>query len=174
MTSRRGGRIPPQGRTPQAKGVGKSSKRHDLERPKTPGLHGSDLQQGDVSKFEQGQRIAPIKTQAPGQTKRSSSLPANRTTRADGSGAPDPLTFLNERLGGTLTSGESQGRPQANKQAMMPLLEKLATATGASGIVAQAFITQLANTRSEQGVVRTPLISMQDVERDLAEFLDNA
>ncbi len=174
MTSRRGGRIPPQGRTPQAKGVGKSSKRHDLERPKTPGLHGSDLQQGDVSKFEQGQRIAPIKTQAPGQTKRTSSLPGNRTTRADGSGAPDPLTFLTDRLGGTLQPGVGQGQPQTDINAMLPLLERLATATGASGLLSQAYINQIANARVDAGVTRTPLISMQDVERDLAEFLGNA
>ncbi len=173
MTSRRGGRIPAQGRTPQAKGVGKSSKRHDLERPKTPGLHDSDLQQGDVQAMEAGQRIAPIKTQAPGQTKRTSQLPRDRTTRADGSGAPDPLTFLTDRLGGTLEPGATQGRPQTSTKAYLPLLERLATATGASGLLSQAFINQLANARTDAGVVRTPLISMQDVERDLADFLDN-
>ncbi len=174
MTSRRGGRIPAQGRTPQAKGVGKNSKRHDLERPKTPGLHGSDLQQGDVQALEQGQRIAPIKTQAPGQTNRTSQLPANRTTRADGSVAPDPLAFLTDRLGGTLQAGASQGAPPRDTSAFLPLLERLAAATGASGLLSQAYINQLANSRTDQGVVRTPLISMQDVERDLADFLANA
>src|SRR5690606_16933027 len=64
MTAR-GGRIPPDGRPTQAPGVGKNSKRHDLERRNVPFLHGSDLQVGDVQAMEQGQRIAPKQTQAP-------------------------------------------------------------------------------------------------------------
>ncbi len=172
----RGGRIEPDGRSPQAKGVGKRSKRHDLERPKTPGLHDSDLQQGDVQALEAGQRISPLqkRVQQPAQTSRKSQLPANRTTRADGSAAPDPMTFLTDRLGGTLQAGISKPPPQTDTNAMLPLLEKLATATGASGLLSQAYINQLANARADAGVTRTPLISMQDVERDLAEFLESA
>jgi hypothetical protein len=98
-----GGRIPPDNRGPQAKGIGKNSKRHDLERPQTPGLHDSDLQQGDVQALEQGQRIAPVQTQAPavaprgGATQRAVAAPQQSTVNPN-----DPMSIIEGRLGGTL------------------------------------------------------------------------
>ena len=175
MTSRSGGRIAPDGRSPKPKGVGKRARRHDLERPKTPGLSDSSLQQGDVQALERGQSISPLPKQNQGaaQNRRPSKQPGRRT-RQDGSSSPDPLTFLSERLQGSRVPGAESSRVQTDMNAMLPLLERLATATGASGLIAQAYITQLANAGVDQGLVRTPLISMQDVERDLAEFLDSA
>ena len=43
-----GGVVKPDGRPPQAKGVGKTARRHDLEAPATPGITGTDLQDGEV------------------------------------------------------------------------------------------------------------------------------
>jgi len=177
MTSKSGGRIAPDGRSPAPKGQGKRARRHDLERPKTPGLHGSDLQQGDVTAMEQGQQVAPLRKQNQGaaqnRQRRQSAQPGNQL-RQDGSTAPDPIAFLGDRLGGTRVAGEQSARATTDTNAMMPLLQKLATATGASGMISQAYITALANDGKDRGLVRTPLISMQDVERDLAEFLDGA
>lgn len=101
MTTRGpGGRIPNQGNPPAAAGVGKNSKRHDLERQATPGLADSDLQQGDVQALEQGQRVAPITTQpdaapAPTQAVGGGSQPVAE-------GAPDLNSIIEGRLGGTM------------------------------------------------------------------------
>ena len=96
-----GGRIAPDGRPAQAPGVGKNAKRHDLEAPATPGLHGSDLQQGDVQMLEQGQRVAPRpkKTQgaaAPAPARRNA--PVGETPME----VPDPLEFAAGRIGGNV------------------------------------------------------------------------
>ena len=67
MPRKKGGRIAPDGRQSQAPGVGKNSVRSDLSQPaKTPGLAGSDLQQGDVQALERGQKIAPINKRTQG------------------------------------------------------------------------------------------------------------
>ena len=167
MTTR-GGRIAPDGRSPAPKGVGKRSRRHDLERPKTPGLSDSSLQQGDVEALERGQRISPLKKQNQGAAQnrgRKQALP----TRSQGGGAgdtPDPVAFLGDRLSGTLQGavGGDQQHEQAN---LLPILERLATSTGASGLLSQAYITTVAGLKSQSGTVRTPLIDMQDADRDL-------
>ncbi|WP_461522126.1 hypothetical protein [Porticoccus sp.] len=113
-----GGRIPRDNRPVQAKGVGKNSKRHDLERPSTPGLHGSDLQQGDVQALEQGQRIAPVREQG------AATPQPNRAPSRGGSGSPggDPSDMppidevIEQRLGGTLGSGPVV-RPETARKA---------------------------------------------------------
>jgi len=105
MANGPGGKIPNQGNPPAAKGVGKNSKRHDLERQATPGLHGSDLQQGDIKKLEQGQRIAPIRTQAPAAPKGQSGQPGGQTRKAQSGGpmqVPDAIEFLGGKQGSEL------------------------------------------------------------------------
>jgi len=112
-----GGRIPNQGNPPAAKGVGRNAKRHDLERQNTPGLAGSDLQQGDVGALEQGQRVAPIRTQpdaVPGQAQ-----------QAQRQGQPTPDVDLTDMkaviqgaAGGTAPTQPQQqsGNPDMGKQ----------------------------------------------------------
>lgn len=144
--AKKGGRIPPDGRQAQAKGVGKNAKRHDLERPATPGLHNSDLQQGDVQALEQGQRIAPRSTQQP-------ALPApnigSRPTsgaqmsQAQGVQVPDAIEFLAGKNGAGF--GPPQIRRQVDESAAMtwmPILRRMAAGPGASPKLVNAFIEQ--------------------------------
>lgn len=173
MTSRSGGRIAPDGRSPAPKGVGKRARRHDLERPKTPGLSDSDLQQGDVEALERGQRISPLpkRVQGSAQNRRvRQALPARTRAGASGADVPDPLAFLTDRLGGTLTAtaGSAVQHEAAN---LIPILARLATSTGASGLLSQAYITTVAGLQAQRGTLRTPTIDMQDADRDLAAFV---
>ncbi len=140
----KGGRIPPDGRPAQAKGVGKNAKRHDLERPATPGLHGSDLQKGDVQAMEQGQRVAPPGTQQRGQTPAPSGGGQQQPQRqAGGVTVPDPIDFLAKK------NGPEFNRPKATRDlhnsravAWLPLIRQLATGPGASPALVNAFINQ--------------------------------
>lgn len=161
-----GGRIAPDGRPAQSPGVGRNAKRHDLERPKTPGLHDSDLQQGDVQALEQGQRIAPLKTQRPARPQKRSGPARSRNAPQRGVEAPDPMEFMGSRLGGTLTRPPTAPahRTQVDVQAFLPLLQRLATAQGASGVLAQAYITQFRNASMMPFTYETPLIDMQEAD----------
>jgi hypothetical protein len=82
--------------------VGKNSKRHDLERQKTPGLHDSDLQQGDVQALEQGQRIAPVQTQAPAVAPRGAATRGTQAQAAPQIDPNNPMSIVEARLGGTI------------------------------------------------------------------------
>jgi hypothetical protein len=147
-----------------------------MERPKTPGLYDSDLQQGDVQAMEQGQRIAPIQQQKQSRTsqrpRRRQESPAKPRGGAQGD-VPDPIDFLGDRLGGTL--GDPTQSTAADNAAQIrewiPLLQKLATATGASGVLGQAYITQLRNARQRPFTHMTPLLDMQDADDDLELLL---
>jgi hypothetical protein len=54
---------------------------------------------------------------------------------------------------------------------LTPILERLATSTGASGLLAQAYISTVAGLQAQRGTLRTPHIDMQDADRDLAAFV---
>lgn len=170
-----GGKIAPDGRDPQAPGVGKDSKRHDLEEPKTPGLHDSDLQQGDVQALEAGQRIAPAQHQGPAMPPGRPGRPERkRRVKPSADGTPDPIEFLGDRLGGTLSEvNQHKTRRTVDYRPFLPLLERLASATGASGIVAHAYITQFGNAVRGPMVHSTPMIDMQDADDDLEAFLED-
>lgn len=144
MTTR-GGRIAPDGRPPQAKGVGKNAKRHDLERQKTPGLHGSDLQQGDVQAMEQGQRIAPAQKQERGQAPRTSEGGQTAPVASSTAGVelPDAIEFLGGRQG-TEFNVPQTGRRLDNSKATtwLPILQRMAAGPGSSGALARAVIAQ--------------------------------
>ena len=163
MTSR-GGRIPPDGRQPAAKGVGRESRRHDLERPATPGLHGSDLQQGEVSELERGRRIAPIRQQDRG---RNPNPPSRRreqgqqTAGGQGGGLniPDAIDFMASRSSGApappiATTGVTGGKLEL----WGPLLERMVTGPGSSGLLAQAYIRQLR--RLKQTRINRPAVTL--------------
>lgn len=143
-----GGKIRPDGRTPAAPGVGKSSRRHDLESTATPGLSNSSLQQGDVSELEQGQAIAPragaknVQGQAKGGQKQGKGQ-SSRTPSTTGLEVPNPIDFANQRLGGTLGQG-AQGQPQfIDVKGWLPILNRLISNPTSGGTLAQAYIQQL-------------------------------
>lgn len=167
MTAR-GGRIAPDNRPTQAPGVGKNSKRHDLERRNVPFLHDSDLQQGDVQAMEQGQRVSPKQTQRPaapeprgGGSQMTTSGPSAAMT------PPDPIEFLAGRMGGPMEVPTRRAEI-ANAKAMtwLPLARQLASGPGASGVLASALINQMRGL-SRMPVRETTTIDMSDVDAAL-------
>ncbi len=172
MTTRQsaGGRIPPDGRQPAPPGVGKSARRHDLEQPATPGLAGSDLQQGDVQRLEQAQQVAPIKSQQPnpGRAARAQSGGSGGGEASASGGAPDPLQFALKRFGGTRGTTSAGGRGMvANRldsTAWLPFLETLAASPRASVGATQAFIAQLSNAMATSPNPRSHVLDMQALD----------
>lgn len=173
--AKHGGIIAPDGRRPQAPGVGKSAKRHDLERPATPGLSNSDLQQGDVQRLEQAQRTAPRagggKTvQAPAQ----GGKPAKRRQGAQrGSGqfsmaTPDPIEMAAGRIGGQSPSegGDTRG-VVGDSRMWMPLMQFMAAAPNSSGPIAQGLIEMYSEYRRNPVVSKVNVIDMNELDRAL-------
>lgn len=169
MTAR-GGRIPPDNRPAQAPGVGKNSKRHDLERRDVPFLHGSDLQVGDVQAMEQGQRIAPKQTQRPAAPPARGGAGSQTTTSGEGAAMtpPDPIEFLAGRFGGQQMEAPPRRADIANSKAMtwLPLVRQMAAGPGSSGVLASALINQM-RALSRMPVRETTVIDMQDVDAAL-------
>ena len=124
----------------QAKGVGKNSKRHDLDG--TPGLD-SDLQQGEVSQMEAGQQ-AVQNTQ--GQQAAGTPLPAQAASAPVE--APDPMQFAAGKIGGNLTVPE-RDLSSINTAQWLPLIEKLAQSGSASPGLRRAYVDMLARLRQE-------------------------
>ena len=175
MTSRSGGRIPADGK-PRVSGVGKNSQRTDMSAPATPGLHESDLQQGDVSMLTEGQRVAPIRNQPSSRTSTSPRKRKGGPIKQQGgpqSDLPDPIDFFGDRLAGTYATPDSSITPRStvDVQMFLPLLERIATAPGASGVVSQAYLTLFANAMNRPFTYETPLIDMQDADEDLTALL---
>lgn len=168
----RGGRIPPDNRPPAAKGVGKNAKRHDLERRSTPFLHDSDLQQGDVQAMENGQRVAPKRTQQPAAPPPASGggQPAQATT---GEEIPDPIDFI-----AGLTSGSGVNPPAAgvvsnpNVEMWLGFAQHLVNGPGSSGLLAGAYINQLRQLRRNPQTSESVYIDLQDVDAALEAALD--
>lgn len=168
-----GGRIPPDNRGPQAKGIGANSKRHDLERRTTPYLHDSDLQQGDVQAMEDGQRIAPAKSQAPAapQPTTSNSRPQ---VQATGSGQiPDAIDFLSGVAGGGVNVPTSGGvAPSANLDMWVRFARHLANGPGASGLLGGAYINQIRQAMRSPQAASAVMINLNDLDDALEVALD--
>ena len=166
-----GGRIPPDNRGPQAKGVGKNSKRHDMERQATPGLHGSDLQQGDIQKLERGQRVAPIRTQPAAAPQRQAGGQARGQPRAPMQ-TPDAIEFLGGKQGPEFNMPQT-GRPVLNEKALswLPLVRSLVVGPGSSGLLASAFINQARELRKSNSSPTT-IIDLDATDDGLEAMLD--
>ena len=148
-----GGRIAPDGRPARAPGVGKNAKRHDLEAPATPGLHGSDLQQGDVQMLEQGQKVAPRpkKNQAAAAPKSRDGgrRQENGTAQME---VPDPINFAAGKVGGQMPTPGPPMR-QVDAAAWRPLAERMAYSPNSGGTLAATLAESLAQ------FVRRPIVS---------------
>ena len=166
-----GGRIPPDNRGPQAKGIGKNSKRHDMERQATPGLHGSDLQQGDIQKLERGQRVAPIRTQPAAAPQRQAGGQARGQPRAPMQ-TPDAIEFLGGKQGPEFNMPQT-GRPVLNEKALswLPLVRSLVVGPGSSGLLASAFINQARELRKSNSSPTT-IIDLDATDDGLEAMLD--
>lgn len=170
-----GGRIAPDGRPPQAKGVGKKAKRHDLERPKTPGLHGSDLQQGDVQAMEDGQRIAPASTQQP-----AAPTPQGGLANAKSSGqmpqapmqVPDAIDFLAGKNGNDFNMPNLQRQTDSSRAlTWLPVLRQLASGPGTSSALVNAFINQ-ARALNQAGSQPATIVDMRAADDGIEAMLD--
>lgn len=173
MTTR-GGRIPPDGRQASAKGVGANSKRHDLERPATPGLHGSDLQYGDRQAMEEGQRIAPAQTQEPGQTPQPQQGGQQQAGGDMGSGIqiPDPIDFLGGQQGEEFDLPNLQRQVDESRAlTWLPILRQLAAGPGASSALVNAFINQ-ARLMMQRGGQPATIVDMQAADDGIEEMLN--
>lgn len=171
--SNKGGRIAPDGRPAQAPGVGKNAKRHDLERPATPGLHDSDLQQGDVQAMEQGQRIAPRSTQQSGQTQIArQTMERGGGTETSSMQIPDAIDFLGQRNGPEFGPPTPQRRLDSSAAlTWLPILRQLAAGPGASSALVNAFINQ-ARLLQQAGAQPATVVDMAAVDDGLEAMLD--
>ena len=164
-----GGKIAPDGRPPVAPGVGKTARRHDLEAPATPGLHDSDLQQGDVQALEQSQKVAPrAKRQQPAA---SPSAP-NRQRQAPqrGSGqfsmeTPDPIEMAGGRIGGNIPS-TGEGR-FVDPSPWMPLLSMMANSPNTGGAITAGMVDMLSQYRRSPVVSQGNLIDLNEIDNAL-------
>jgi hypothetical protein len=167
-----GGRIPPDNRPVQAKGVGRNSKRHDLERRTTPFLHGSDLQVGDVQAMEQGQRIAPKKTQQPARPAPAGGggQPTATTSPAT---IPDAIDFISGIAGGgSLTPPPAGATPSYNLEKWLRYATHLVNGPGSSGLLAGAYINQMRQLRRSPQNSGVEIVNLQDVDAALAAALN--
>lgn len=176
MTARptKGGRVPPDGRPSQAKGVGRDAKRHDLELPATPGLHDSDLQSGDVQRLTQAQRVSPRPKRnqppaQPGARRRRSGGAAPQSDQRVGA-VPDPMELAKERLGGTLGGPPSQ-LENVDIGKWVPLLQQLTRTPGSGGVLRSAVINQISNLARKPVTSTVSVLDVQDLESQAADFL---
>lgn len=140
-----GGRIAPDGRQPRPPGVGKTARRHDLEAQPTPGLHNSDLQQGDVSMLENGQRVAPRpKKSQPSAAPQSRGKAPARQQAPGPMQVPDPIEFASQRVGGGVPAPNEQGEI-FDAERWRPLMAAIARNPLASGPLTTTLMTQLSN-----------------------------
>lgn len=155
-----GGRIPSDGRPPQAPGVGKTAKRHDLEAPATPGLHDSDLQQGEVSQLENAQRVAPIGKR----TQPAASPPAPQQQGAPTGTAPevpDPIAFASGKIGGGRIAPFEDASEPLDAQKWRPLLEEIARNPQVSGPLTTSIMNQLSNFSNSANTAGVDVIDMR-------------
>jgi hypothetical protein len=161
-----GGRIPPDNRPAQAAGVGKNSKRHDLERRTTPYLHDSDLQQGDVQALENGQRVAPKQTQQPaGPAPATGSGNTRSATSTSPTDIPDAIDFLGGLTAGSGVNPPPAGAaPSANLDAWVRFAAHLVNSPGSSGLLAGAYINQMRQFRRSPQNASSVVINLRDVD----------
>ncbi len=170
-----GGRIPPDGRQARPPGVGKYAKRHDLERPKTPGLDDPSIQYGDVQMLEAGQRVLPLpkRTQPPARPRAGGGL-SPRPQRSLPMQVPDPIEFASRRLAGTLdvsgisSPGPRFGQGRFDTAAWTPIIRRVANAPGSSGLLRNAFVAKLGELARAPAGVQADVVDFGD----LTDFLE--
>ena len=145
----------PQNSPIQAKGVGKDSKRHDLDG--TPGLD-SDLQQGEVSQLEQGQKVVENT-----QGQASAGQPLPQQAASGPVTAPDPVQFAESKIGGTLQA-PTQTLSRINTAQWLPMMEKLARSNGASPLLRRAYVNMLARLQNEPFSGSTAVVDKRELD----------
>lgn len=148
------------------KGVGKDSKRHDLDG--TPGLSGSDLQYGDIQKMEAGQRaVQNTRQMASGGGSAAPQPPQGGSAPLS---APDPLSFAKQKLGRGQAAVPTQQFNNIDLGPWMPLAEKIATSKGASPMLKMAYLRMLDElNRQPIQPVAPQIVDVQALDRAVEE-----
>ncbi len=155
--NRHGGKRAPDGRPPQAPGVGKTARRHDLER--TPGAS-SDIPSGEVGQTQEGIKTAPI---APGKNSAGTTGPVQTENRGKLE-IPDAIDFAGKRAGqGIGLTGSGEQEPLDMDQ-WLPLLRALGAKPKRSGPLAAALLQQLANANNTPGAGRVRVIDENQIQ----------
>lgn len=149
------------------------ARRHDLERPATPGMSG-DLQYGEVGELEQGQAIAP---RAGAKQRQPAAVAQQQGGRMQqGGGAQEPpmqipnvLDFAKKRLGGSLTSGPSRALAPADQTRWQPLLRRIITTPGTSGLLTRTYIDRLSTLAKRPVTSRLAAIDLNALDDAIAE-----
>ena len=153
----------------QAKGVGKNSKRHDLDG--TPGLD-SDLQQGEVQEMERGQQVVQntqgtARPQVQGAETPRAALPAQEMA------VPDAVTFAGQKVGGDLSNaGQGPIQERQSFSNWLPLLRRLAVSPTSSGILQRSFVERLSVEMQRPTGGKAALLTQRSMDERLEEFLD--
>ena len=152
----------------QAKGVGKNSKRHDLDG--TPGLSaGSSLNQGEVSQLEQGQkrvqntqRAQQVTQQAPPRAPQ----PNNQELIA-----PDPVSMAAGKIGGSLAgAGAGPLEEKISFTNWLPLLRRMSVSPTSSGLLQKAFLKRISTEMKRPTGTKAALIRQRDFDNRLEQF----
>ena len=141
----------------RSKGVGRDSKRHDLDG--TPGLD-SDLQQGEVQQMEAGQ-AAVQNTQGQRQVQDRGALPVQPAEQ--GVAAPDPVEFAMAKIGGDLQV-PTRSLNRINTAQWLPLIEKLARSNAASPALRKAYVQMLVRMQAEPFSGSTAVVDKNELD----------
>ena len=152
----------------QAKGVGKDSKRHDLDG--TPGLSpGSSLISGQVQEFEAGQKAVQNTQRA--QSPRAAQVTPPQTPADGNFEVPDPVTFAAGKIGGNLAgAGQAPVEDKIDFSNWLPLLRRLATSPTASGLLQRAFIQRMTAEMNKATGTKVALIRQRDFDARLEQL----
>ena len=161
-----GGTIPPDGRPPKAKGIGKTARRHDLEAPATPGVGNSDMQHGDAQRLEAAQRAAPRakKQNASGRTGGQRRTGRQPQQTANPMQVPDPIEMAAERSGGKPFSTASGNAMEVDPTPWMPLMEQMASAPNTGGTLTAMMLEQFSNMRRRPLATQPRLIDLNEID----------
>ena len=149
----------------RAKGIGKSAVRHDLDG--TPGLQDSDLVQGEVSEFEQGQKSVQ-------DTRSVSAVPAQQAPAAQSTNpmqVPDPVEFAMSKLGGgNLQEAGQEVLEKRDFSRWLPLLRRLAVSPTASGLLQRAYVERISTEMNRPMGGSATVIRQRDFDTRLEAF----
>ncbi len=146
----------------RSKGVGKDSKRHDLDG--TPGLSkGSSLQYGDVSQLQAGQKAVQNTQGGQAAGGGGGAAPAGPV------GIPDPVQFAGEKVGGETGQLPSAGLQNYDVSEFLPLLTRLATGNSSS-LLKEAYMKMVANLAQRPwSGSQTTVINRRELDRGVEQ-----
>lgn len=151
----------------QAKGVGKNSKRHDLDG--TPGLSaGSSLEQGEVQELERGQQVVEDTQQA--QTIAAAPAPRAQLP-AQGVAVPDAIEFAGQKVGGSLAgAGAGPLQEKLSFTNWLPLLRRLSVSPTSSGLLQRTFVKRMTQEMQRPTGTKAALVRQRDFDDRLEQL----